>query len=95
MLDPLYEEQVTKVLDEIEHDPSREALWNAICDALHLVCLNPGSAEAHREEIRTLTNPMWQVPIRCRTEDDDWVLLWRPEGADAHIYYVGPRRFGR
>ena len=52
MLEPAYGEHVVPVLDKIEHDPSRRALWNAICDAIDLVCDQPDSAEARREAIR-------------------------------------------
>jgi hypothetical protein len=91
VLDPMYEERAAATLDQIEHDPSRRALWNAICDAIDLVCDHPDSAEARREAIRTLSQPVWQVPIRCRVEDDDWVMWWRPVKSEAHIYYIGPR----
>jgi len=33
VLEPEYGEHVIPVLDRIEHDPTRQALWNAICDA--------------------------------------------------------------
>lgn len=36
---------------------------------------------------------VWQVPVRSRVEDDDWVLLWFPDGDDAVIAYVGSRMF--
>jgi len=91
VLDPKYEERAAATLDQIEPDLSRKALWNAICDAIDLVCDHPESAEARRESIRTLGQQVWQVPIRCRTEDDDWVLWWRPEKSEAHIFYIGPR----
>ena len=93
MLDPKYEEQADAILDKIQHDPSRQALWNAICNAIDLVCDHPDSAEARREAVRTPRFTMWQVPIKCRTEDDDWVLLWRPNGTDAEILYIGSRMF--
>src|SRR5262249_35848329 len=80
-------------VDKIQHDPNRQALWNAICDAIDLVCDHPDSAEARRETVRTPRYTMWQVPIRCRTEDDDWVLLWRPNGSTAEILYIGSRMF--
>lgn len=94
MLEPAYGEHVVPVLDKIEHDPTRQAMWNAICDAIDLVCDNPTSAEARREAIRLPSGTMlWQVPIRCRVEDEDWVLLWHPDGDEAAIEYVGSNLF--
>jgi hypothetical protein len=94
VLEPTYGEHVTPVLDKIEHDPTRRALWNAICDAIDLVCDHPDSAEARREALRLPSGTtVWQVPIHCYIEDDDWVLLWFPDGGDAVITYVGSRMF--
>jgi plasmid stabilization system protein ParE len=92
--EPAYGEHVSLILDKIENDSSRRALWNAICDAIDLVCDHPDSAEVHREAIRLPSGAtVWQVPIRCSVEDDDWVLLWYPDGEDAVIAYVGSRMF--
>ena len=94
MLEPAYGEHVGPVLDKVEHDASRRQLWNAICDAIDLICERPDSAEARREAIRLPSGAtIWQVPIRCYVEDDDWVLLWYPDDLDAVIVYVGSRRF--
>ncbi len=94
MLEPAYGEHVVPVLDKIEHDPTRRPLWNAICDAVDLICDHPDSAEARREALRLPSGAtVWQVPIRCYVEDDDWVLLWFPDGEDAVVTYVGSRSF--
>ncbi|MBT8227023.1 MAG: hypothetical protein HKP61_01390 [Dactylosporangium sp.] len=94
MLEPAYGEHVIPVLDAIEKDPTRQALWNAICDVIDLICDHPDSAEARREAIRMPSGrTVWQVPIRCHLEDDNWVLLWKPEGPDATIVYVGSAMF--
>jgi len=94
VLEPAYGEHVVPVLDKIENDPSRKALWNAICDAIDLVCDQPDSAEARREAILLPSGvTLWQVPIRCYLEDDDWVLLWHQDGSDAVISYLGSRVF--
>lgn len=94
MLEPAYGEHVIPVLDAIEKDESRQALWNAICDAVDLVCDQPDSAEARRGAIRVPSgHTLWQVPIRCYLENDDWVLLWHRDGDDAVISYVGTRMF--
>lgn len=51
-------------------------------------------AEARREAIRLDSGvTVWQVPIHCYLDDDDWVLLWSPDGDDAVISYVGSRMF--
>jgi len=94
VLEPAYGEHVVPVLDKIEHDPTRRPLWNAICDAVDLICDHPDSAEARREALRLPSGAtVWQVPIRCYVEDDDWVLLWFPDGEDAVVTYVGSRSF--
>jgi hypothetical protein len=94
MLEPVFGEHVVLALDKIETDPDRRALWNAICDAIDLVCDHPDSAEARREAIRLDSGTtLWQVPIHCYLEDDDWVLLWCPDGGDAVIFYIGSRMF--
>jgi hypothetical protein len=92
--EPAYGEHVIPVLDGIESDPDRRALWNAICDVIDLICDRPDSAEARREAIRIPSGvTVWQVPIRWPVEDDDWVLLWYPDDKDAVIAYVGSRMF--
>lgn len=94
MLEPSYDPEVSLNLDKIESDPTRRPLWNAICDAIDLVCDRPDSAEARREALRLPSGAtVWQVPIRCRLDDDDWVLLWFPDGPDAVIAYIGSRMF--
>ena len=93
MLTPEYGEPATSALDSIEPDPARKALWNAICDAIDLICDHPGSREARVEQVR-LVEPklsVWQVPVRCRSEDDDWVVWWHQDGDLAVIPYIGPR----
>jgi hypothetical protein len=94
MVEPAYGEHVVPELDKIENDSSRRPLWNAICDAIDLVCDHPESAEARREAILLPSGvTLWQVPIRCYVEDDDWVLLWHADGDDAVISYLGSRAF--
>lgn len=96
MLEPTYSSLVDSALDKIEYDPSRRPLWNAICDAIDLVCDQPDSADARREQVRTPTGLiLWQVPVWCRAEDDDWVLLWHrdDDARSAVIVYIGPDRF--
>lgn len=94
MLEPFYGVDVAATLDKIESDPGRRPLWNAICDAIDLVCEHPDSAQARREAVRIVGTDatLWQVRIR-RVEDDDWVMLWFPDGLDASIEYIGPRLF--
>jgi hypothetical protein len=94
VLEPAYGEPVVLILDKIENDPTRRALWNAICDAIDLICDHPDSGEARRDELNTThSKTVWQVPIRCPIEDDNWVLLWYPDGPDAKIVYVGSGLF--
>lgn len=94
MLEPDFDDDILPLLDKLEHDASRRPLWDAICDAVDLVCDHPDSAEARRDVLQTLDGrTIWQVPVRCRTEDDDWVMLWYPDGIDARIAYIGPSMF--
>ncbi len=95
MLQPEYSRAADAALNRIEHDPSRKKLWNAICDAIDLVCDRPDSAEARKEAMhlhgRSLT--VWKVPVSTPWEDRDWVLLWFPSGEEAVILYVGEESF--
>jgi len=95
VLEPEYGENVVEVLDKIEYDPGRKALWNAICDAIDLVCDQPDSAEARKDGLALPSSgtKMWMVPIRCSVEDDDWVLVWFREADTAIIQYIDPRGF--
>jgi hypothetical protein len=94
VLEPSFSEHANAALQKLEHDRSRKALWNAICDAVDLVCERSDSAEARLEAVRLPSGlTVWQVPIRCRVEDDDWVLLWHRDGDDAVIHYVGNAMF--
>ena len=92
MAEPVYTPETAKVLDEIETDPTRVDLWNAICDAIDLVCDQPGSAGARRNALRDLAGRLlWAVPVRTRTAD--WLLLWRPVDDEVLIAYLGPAAF--
>ncbi len=93
-LEPVYSPDVAKILDQIDDDPTRTALWNAICDAIDLICDHSGSAQARRHALRTTAgNTLWSVPVRYWAEDNDWVVLWRPRGDHALIAYIGPSTF--
>lgn len=91
MLEPSYGEGVDLALDKIEEDDSRQALWNGIVTALNLVCDTPDAPEARRFAMTMPTSGtmIWRVPIRVSSEDQDWALLWAPDGPDAVILYVG------
>src|SRR5437867_13449665 len=93
-LEPRYSTQFTDAITKVEDDPARVELWNAICDAVDLVCDRyHDSAEVRREQVRTSQGVLHQIPIRCHTEDDDWVLLWHQVGHMAVFEYVGSRLF--
>jgi hypothetical protein len=90
-LEPVYSPEASKQLDRLEGDPSQGALWDAVADAIDLICDAPTSADARREALRTLNGQtVWKVPVRCRIPDEDWVVLWQPRGGDALIAYIGP-----
>ena len=92
-MEPWYAPHVLNAVKQIEEDPARGALWDAICDVIELICDHPDSAEARREQVRTAQGVLRQVPVRCYVEDDDWVVLWRPAGEIAEIHYIGSRMF--
>jgi hypothetical protein len=95
VLEPEYGELAERTLDAIEHDKERRPLWNAILDAIDLVCDHPESAQAMRERIEFPEREfgVWQVAIHCRDEDEDWVLWWHRERNTAVIPYIGRRIF--
>jgi hypothetical protein len=94
MLEPAFSELADRQLREVEGHPDRRALWNAICDVVDLICDHPDSALARRELIHLPSGAhIWQIPIRCPVEDDNWVLLWHQDGGDAVIHYVGSALF--
>lgn len=86
--DPLYSAQAAEAIETLESGTDT-ALYDAVCDAIDLVCDHGDSAEARREQLRTTQgNPVWKIALRTR--ETDWVLLWWPAGPDAQIYYIGP-----
>jgi hypothetical protein len=94
VLEPSYGAYASAALDKIEKDRIRRKLWNAICDAIDLVCDRPDSAEARLEAVRLPSGlTIWQIPIRCPVEEDNWVLLWHRDGEEAVIHYIGSSIF--
>lgn len=90
-LDPVYSPEASKQLDRLEDDPSQGRLWDAVVDAIDVICDTPTSAAARREALRTTAgHTVWKVPVRSYIEDEDWVVLWQPRGDDALIAYIGP-----
>ena len=90
-LEPVYSPDASKQLDRLEDDPSQGALWEAVVDAIDLICDAPTSAEARRGALRTPNGQtVWKVPVRCHIPDEDWVVLWQPRDKDALIAYIGP-----
>lgn len=94
MAEPVYTPETAKVLDEIETDPARADLRDAICDAIDLICDHPGSAGARRNALGDLTGRLlWAVSARTRTED--WLVLWHPVDDEVLIAHLGPAAFRR
>ena len=90
-LEPVYSPQASKMLDLVEADVERVDLWNAIVDALDLICDAPASAAARRDALRTPAgHTIWKVTVRYRGDDDDWVVLWQRRDDEALIAYIGP-----
>ena len=90
-LEPSYAPEVMTQLEKIEHDTTRERLWEAICDAIDLICDYPESGQARRQAWRRRAGgPVWQVALRNTGEDEDWVVLWFRNHDEAKIVYIGP-----
>lgn len=90
-LEPVYSPQASKMLDLVEVDPERVDLWNAIIDAIDLICDAPTSAATRRDALRTPTgHTIWKVTVGYRGDNDDWVVLWQPRDGEALIAYIGP-----
>ena len=80
---------MAKIMDEIEADSLRVDLWDALCDAIDLVCDHPESAAARKEAWRGAQGEaVWGVPVRTRTET--WRLIWRPEGNHVRLEHFVP-----
>lgn len=91
MLEPVYEQAVVKILDDIEADDSRAELWDSIVNSLTLILDHDDSSEARRFALRMPDgSSVWRVPVRPLTEDQDWSIIWEPKGNEAVFYYVGP-----
>jgi len=85
--EPLLSQPAADALDELEAGNDGE-LYDAVCDAIDLICDRGDSAEARREQLRTAAGtPLWKVAVRTRHAD--WIVLWWPSGNDAGIFYVG------
>jgi hypothetical protein len=90
-LTPRYASEVMIQLEKVEQDSSRSSVWDAICDAIDLVCDHPESVGARRYMWRRRDGgPVWQVLLKSTGEDDDWIVLWYQEGGEANIVYIGP-----
>ena len=87
-LEPNYSPQSSAALDMLESGAD-DKLLHAVCDAIDLICDHSGDRRARAEQLPTTSGtPVWKVPVRTST--DDWVVLWRPRGDLADIYYIGP-----
>jgi hypothetical protein len=79
---------------ELESDPDRDDLLDAVWDTIDFVCQHSNSAQARRRAMRTPGgHSVWLVPVPNRHREDPWVLLWQPQGDDALIAYIGPDDF--
>jgi hypothetical protein len=90
VLHPRYKPLVERVLDQIDHDEKRVALWNAVADAIDLVCDEPGSAQARHERVDFPERGMVLFKVPIRTRDEDWMLLWHQYEDEAVFEYLGP-----
>lgn len=87
-----YGEGVSEQLDEIEKDPDRRLLWEAIVDAVNLVFDEPHSARANEILMRTsFGDDVRGIPLRVPSEDANYSVLWGfDETGEPVIVYVGP-----
>jgi hypothetical protein len=60
-LAPRYAPEVMIQLENVEQDASRSRLWDAICDAIDLICDYPESGGARRYMWRRDGGPVWQL----------------------------------
>lgn len=89
-MEPRYGDGVDLVLDKLENDVERRALWDAVADAIDLICDYPDGAQARRYSMRLQSGKIvWRVPVRVGSENDDWCVIWSPDGEDAVIRYIG------
>jgi hypothetical protein len=90
----LFSPEAGDVLDELESDPSKDKLVDAIWDVLELIAEQPGSAQARHRVLRTVAgHSVWLVPVRGHYGEEVWVVLWQPRDDDALIAYIGPEDF--
>lgn len=90
MLEPDYGKQAAATCDAIEGDPRRAKLWDSICDTIELVCDHPGSAPARQGRIDDSEGVTWWIAnIPAPGEPGPWRLIWRQDGNDAVIGYIG------
>lgn len=90
MLDPSYRPGVSRLLDRLEADNSKDQLWRAIVKCLHLICDEPESKEARERQIRTGNGDIFNfVGVWAPQETEDWCILWAPDGDEAVFVYIG------
>lgn len=89
-----YGEGVAEQLDEIEKDPSRRPLWEAIVDAINVIFDTPHSARATEVMMRTsFGDDIYRVPLWVPREPENYSILWdfgHEEDGEPVILYVGP-----
>jgi hypothetical protein len=89
ILEPVYGTEADQALKNLEGstDPRELHIYEAVCDALDLICDHGDLAEARRQQLRTSRgDAVWRVQVRGTT----WVILWWPAETEARIYYIGP-----
>jgi hypothetical protein len=85
--DPVYSDQADAALATLA-DGVDLRLYDAVCDAIDLICDHGDSAEARREQLRTVAgSTVWKVAVRTRHQG--WVVLWWPVEDKALIAYIG------
>lgn len=71
-------------------DPKRRQLWQAVMLVINLARSDPDDARARSRRYASSTGGVvWGVPVRLASEDVDWLVLWRLEGDEVVVLYVG------
>jgi hypothetical protein len=90
--DEEYGEGVAEQLDEIEFDPARRPLWEAVVDGINDIFDHPESARSREHLIKTTAGKVvFRVPLRVPSELHNYSVLWGyNEKSKPMILNVGP-----
>ncbi len=67
----------------MEDDPAQQRCATRLHTALDRLEADPGDAQNRRRRFHTLD--LWGISVACG--DDEWLILWEPDGDDAVIVH--------